>query len=84
MILPKCDKEIASKVAERLLSKVKAHNFQVINQKEMSHLHLSVSIGIASYPEDATGVEDVLRIADETMYEAKKTGRGKVYFYSKS
>ncbi len=34
--------------------------------------HLGVSIGIALYPDDARNTEDLLRLADMAMYEAKK------------
>jgi predicted signal transduction protein with EAL and GGDEF domain len=36
---------------------------------------MSASIGIATYPEDATGIEELIRRADMAMYEAKAAGR---------
>jgi len=38
-------------------------------------LHLSASIGIASYPHDGTTVEELLKKADNAMYAAKAAGR---------
>jgi len=36
---------------------------------------LSVSIGIASYPEDAINAEEMVKCADEAMYAAKRKGK---------
>jgi diguanylate cyclase (GGDEF)-like protein/PAS domain S-box-containing protein len=38
------------------------------------HYNLGVSVGIAFYPEDGTGIADLLHRADAAMYAAKRTG----------
>jgi diguanylate cyclase (GGDEF)-like protein len=43
-----------------------------------------VSVGIAIYPTDATRAEDLLRTADHAMYQAKKRGRNRYQFFSRS
>ena len=40
---------------------------------------LSVSIGIAEYPTDAKSSKEIIKFADDMMYESKKSGRGKVF-----
>lgn len=40
--------------------------------------NITVSIGLASYPEDAAHGEELLKIADERLYKAKAAGRDKV------
>lgn len=40
------------------------------------------SIGIASYPEDAEDVENLIICADEAMYQVKKNGKNDFAFYS--
>lgn len=42
------------------------------------------SIGISLYPDNATGFEDLLRMADAAMYEAKRTQGLRFCFYSHS
>jgi diguanylate cyclase (GGDEF)-like protein/PAS domain S-box-containing protein len=44
-------------------------------------VHLSASIGVATFPADAADIENLLRCADMAMYEAKAAGRNRVHFY---
>ncbi len=39
---------------------------------------MTVSLGIASYPEHTDDMEQLLDLADQALYQAKKTGRNKV------
>jgi diguanylate cyclase len=38
-------------------------------------LRVGVSIGIAMYPADGTTVADLIKAADESMYEVKRDGK---------
>ncbi|MDF2181003.1 diguanylate cyclase [Neptuniibacter sp. CAU 1671] len=42
----------------------------------------SVSIGVASYPDDAISAEALIKAADEAMYQAKYAGRNRFWVYS--
>jgi diguanylate cyclase (GGDEF)-like protein/hemerythrin-like metal-binding protein len=42
-------------------------------------LNISSSIGVALYPDHGTTEKDLLRLGDEAMYQAKKSGRNAVY-----
>lgn len=44
-------------------------------------LQVSVSVGIALYPDDATDPQQLMRQADTAMYEAKRLGRARCSFY---
>jgi diguanylate cyclase (GGDEF)-like protein len=44
-------------------------------------LHVTGSIGIATYPEDGGDAESLLRNADFAMYHAKEIGRNNVQFF---
>lgn len=49
-----------------------------IDQQE---LHVSVSIGIATYPNDGQDTETLLKSADSAMYHAKESGRNNYKFF---
>jgi diguanylate cyclase (GGDEF)-like protein/PAS domain S-box-containing protein len=44
-------------------------------------LHLTVSVGIALYPENGQDAQSLIACADTAMYHAKNSGRNRVGFY---
>lgn len=75
IILTKADNDQTKKICQRLLESIKRHAFK--GQKGKT-IHLSASIGIAEYPIDASSPEEIITMADDMMYNSKKSGRGKV------
>ncbi|MEO0285929.1 MAG: tetratricopeptide repeat protein [candidate division WOR-3 bacterium] len=69
-ILFDMDYETAVKVLERLLEKCKL--------KEFSKLNLTISIGVAGFPEHGQSLEDLFELADKSLYNAKRNGRGQI------
>ncbi len=45
-------------------------------------VHISVSIGITLYPEDATTLDELLKNADQAMYAAKDQGRNCYHYFT--
>ncbi|SNS79262.1 diguanylate cyclase (GGDEF) domain-containing protein [Noviherbaspirillum humi] len=43
--------------------------------------HISASIGVAFFPDDAVDEKILIRYADDAMYQAKHSGRGTIHFY---
>ncbi len=85
MLIPDVSHDIAKIIGNRVLDAVKNEVFQIQSQRDntqMDTFNLSVSIGVATYPKDASNKEDILSIADRMMYEAKQGGRGRVCFTS--
>ena len=39
---------------------------------------LSISVGLAMYPDSATNSDELLRLADLALYDAKHSGRNRV------
>ena len=48
---------------------------------EGKSITMAISVGVASFPNDASTFEDLLDKADMAMYSAKKAGKGQVIFY---
>ena len=46
-------------------------------------VHISASIGIACYPDDAEHIEALLNCADQAMYDAKNMGRNRFRYFSR-
>ncbi len=75
VILPDTSPEGGKIACERLRSRVAQHAFEY----EGSRFQITVSIGIAQYiPEEDASPMDLLKRADEALYEAKKEGRNRV------
>lgn len=64
----------AQKFAEFVRKKIESEKF-ILRQVET---HVSVSIGCAAFPEDTNSGEELIRLADGALYEAKKQGRNRV------
>lgn len=72
-ILPELGTDEASQVAIRLRAAVAAGVFAG------GEARLTCSLGVASYPADATGHESLIACADHAMYMAKRLGRNQVW-----
>jgi diguanylate cyclase (GGDEF)-like protein len=73
IILPQTEKEGALIVAERVRGAVARHVFPLTEPGA-----ITVSLGVASFPEDAADPVSLLRAADRALYRAKRNGRNRV------
>jgi two-component system, cell cycle response regulator len=76
LILPETNLDGGLAVAEKLLAGI--HRTPFCGEEEDGGVRLTVSIGVACFPEHATQPEELLRAADEALYEAKLQGRDRV------
>ncbi|MBI3323507.1 MAG: sensor domain-containing diguanylate cyclase [Candidatus Omnitrophica bacterium] len=67
VILPETTKLNALKLAERIRLAM-----------DQARLPLTLSVGVATFPQDAPGWKDLLQRADTALYEAKRMGRNRV------
>jgi len=74
IILPFKDRRAAYRIADEL--RVKIEKTKIILRKLQTHI--TVSIGLASLPQDATVADELISKADKAMYEAKQKGRNRV------
>ncbi len=74
-VLPGAGPGDASKIAERIRIMIMNSRIQYDGQD----IQTTVSIGIASYPrENMDNPDQLIKLADEAMYDAKTSGRNKV------
>jgi two-component system, cell cycle response regulator len=75
VILPESNEHAAARFAERVRERVAAHLYR----DEATEVRMTVSAGVASYPETpAAGPDMLIKRADEALYEAKTGGRNQV------
>lgn len=74
VILPETSAEEAEDLAERLRIQTADLDIAV----KQTSIKLTISIGIASYPEHGDAYDQILEVADSAMYQAKKNGRNRV------
>jgi len=67
IVLPETAPAEALEVAEHIRARVAA--------KKFNGRKITLSIGVAAFPEDADDAEAIIAIADEALYQAKREGR---------
>ena len=72
IILPEASSEDAAIRAEALRSDVKRLRLQY---KKQTLAQLTLSVGVAAFPEHGSTSPDLLKIADQCLYESKARGR---------
>jgi diguanylate cyclase (GGDEF)-like protein len=76
IILPETPREMAIKLAENLRAHVEKLPF--VGREVMPGGVLTVSIGVATFPQDGEDAAALIKRADAAMYEAKRAGKNQV------
>jgi diguanylate cyclase (GGDEF)-like protein len=74
VLLPETGAKGARDVAERMRKSIAETPLNLDGKS----VFVTVSIGIASYPEDGAGIDVIMERADQAMYRAKNSGRNRV------
>ena len=77
IILPETDRAGAMLVAERIRKRIEENIFKAYDEK----LKMTVSIGLAVYPDDSQEASDLIEAADKALYSAKNSGKNIVCEY---
>ncbi len=73
LLLPRCPKHEAAQVAERHRRAIETHPFP--GQDTQPGGNLTISLGVATFPNDAQSARDLIHRADSALYAAKQAGR---------
>jgi diguanylate cyclase (GGDEF)-like protein len=76
IVLPRTEAAGAVAVAERL--RVNVAGLSLRKLAPAAPERVTISVGVAAYPVHATTVVDLIRIADEALYQSKSQGRNRV------
>jgi diguanylate cyclase (GGDEF)-like protein len=72
LLLPKAAKSDAVPVAEKIRQQI---------EENCHEMGITISIGLAQYPQDAGTRDDLIAAADDVLYRSKEFGGNKVCFY---
>src|SRR6202165_1665491 len=70
--------------AERVRSAIEKHEFPTVRRgsSEVPRTHrITISVGVAAYPDDARDPIQLVELADSALYRAKRNGRNRVCAY---
>ncbi len=75
IILPNIGHEDAVFTAQKLCKMVAEQEVATNSEKTTN---VTISLGVSTYPQDAQTVQDMVRVADDRLYNAKENGRNQV------
>ncbi|HEY5672998.1 MAG TPA: diguanylate cyclase [Malonomonas sp.] len=74
LVLPETNLKAAAEVAERIRYKAELINFNAPMEREK----ITISFGVAAFENREGTIDELIRLADEALYLAKKSGRNQV------
>jgi diguanylate cyclase len=81
VLLLDCTYQKALEIAERIRSTVEKETF--FHSKGIM-FNITISIGVATFPESTENINKLLQQADDALYEAKRAGRNRVFMRSQA
>jgi len=80
VILPETEKSLALIAAQRLRKAVETCRVRAYDED----IGATISIGVASFPDDADDMSQLIDKADRALYKAKESGRNRVIAYGQN
>ncbi|MEK6300411.1 MAG: GGDEF domain-containing protein [Acidobacteriota bacterium] len=77
-------RELGFEIAEKIRTTVEAHPFQASTSDLSQTMYITISMGVASYPEDGRTALDIVQKADQALFRAKLSGRNQTCIYDPS
>ncbi len=79
MILPETGRKRATELADRIRERIAKTDFEGMKSQPLGKV--TISAGVAAFPVDAPNEEELIRVADGCLYQAKSGGRDRVVAY---
>ncbi|MFA4984030.1 MAG: diguanylate cyclase [Candidatus Omnitrophota bacterium] len=79
IIVPESQKNEVYLIAERLRQDIEKHSF--LHEEILPKKKLTVSIGLASFPDNASNAAELIFLSDQALYQAKNQGKNKTCCY---
>ncbi|MCI0515958.1 diguanylate cyclase [candidate division KSB1 bacterium] len=76
LILAESEKSVAANIAHKIKKLVEDYPFQY--QETQPNKNLTISMGVATFPDDGFDPDEVVKCADQRLYRAKQNGRNLV------
>jgi two-component system cell cycle response regulator len=67
--------------AERIRSTIEQYPFSIVKQGRKDTHHITMSIGVSSFPNDSSDPIELVEMADSALYRSKREGRNRVSAY---
>ncbi len=77
IILKNAKRETGVKIAQNICSTIASRKYELSPELEVN---ITISLGVATYPENGTTPTDLIEYADKCLYKAKENGRNQVGF----
>ncbi len=81
VILPETTENEAFMVGERIVLAMNQHHFKTMEEELIKKL--SVTVGLASFPQDAEESQQLLKKADDALYRGKLLGKNRICIFRK-
>jgi diguanylate cyclase (GGDEF)-like protein len=78
VLFPGASKALAYKQAQAIRRAIEGHGFAHAARQPLGKV--TISGGVASFPEDAQSHVELIRSADQALYEAKRAGRNEIRY----
>jgi diguanylate cyclase (GGDEF)-like protein len=80
ILLPETSADEAVEIAERVRRALESREFRV--ETVDGPIHATISLGVASFPQDAPDARELIHAADVAVYRAKAEGRNRTVRYT--
>jgi diguanylate cyclase (GGDEF)-like protein len=70
-------REMGFDVAESIRKTVETHPFPASTLDPSQTMHITISLGVATFPDDGIGALEIVQKADQALFRAKLSGRNR-------